>query len=76
MLERMHLRPDETVLDLGCGSGWLVRLIARLVSQGRVAGVDVSDEMIRLAREANGSEVRVRFEAGTADHLPFPAGPH
>jgi SAM-dependent methyltransferase len=72
MLERMQLRPDETVLDVGCGSGWLVRLIAKLVPQGRVAGVDVSDEMIRLAREANAGEERVRFEVGTADHLPFP----
>jgi arsenite methyltransferase len=72
MLERMHLRPDETVLDVGCGSGWLVRLIARLVPQGRVAGIDVSDEMIRQAREANVGEERVRFETGTVDHLPFP----
>jgi arsenite methyltransferase len=72
MLERMQLRPDEAVLDVGCGSGWLVRLIARLVPQGRVAGIDVSDEMIRQARELAAGDERVRFEVGTADHLPFP----
>jgi ubiquinone/menaquinone biosynthesis C-methylase UbiE len=72
MLERMRLRPDEAVLDVGCGSGWLVRLIARLVPQGRVAGIDLSDEMIRQAREASAGQDRVRFEVGSADHIPFP----
>jgi arsenite methyltransferase len=72
MLEQMKLRPDESVLDVGCGSGWLVRLIARLVPEGSVAGIDVSDEMIRQAREAAAGQERVRFEVGTADHIPFP----
>ncbi len=72
MLERMQLRPDEAVLDVGCGSGWLVRLIARLVPQGRVAGIDLSDEMIRQAREESAGEERVRFEVGSAEHIPFP----
>ncbi len=72
MLERMGLEPDETVLDVGCGIGWLVRLIARLVPQGRVTGVDVSDEMIRQAREQSAGNDRVRFEVGTAERLPFP----
>ena len=28
VLDRMRLAPDENVLDLGCGAGWLVRLLA------------------------------------------------
>jgi arsenite methyltransferase len=72
MLEQMKLRPDESVLDVGCGSGWLVLLIAKLVPQGRVAGIDLSDEMVRQAREASTGQDRVRFELGSADHIPFP----
>jgi arsenite methyltransferase len=72
MLERMQLRPNETVLDVGCGSGWLVRLIARLVPEGSVAGIDLSDAMIHQAREEVAGSERVRFEVGTADHIPFP----
>src|SRR5579862_8516820 len=54
----MNLRPGERVLDLGCGSGWATRLLARLVGDGpegfgQVLGLDVSDEMVRQAREAS-----------------------
>jgi len=51
----MDLRPGERVLDLGCGSGWATRLLARMVGEGpdgfgQVIGVDISDEMVRQAR--------------------------
>src|SRR5215468_4451217 len=51
----MDLRPGERVLDLGCGSGWASRLLARVVGEGpegfgQVVGVDISDEMVRQAR--------------------------
>src|ERR1700751_2712770 len=62
----MNLRPGERVLDLGCGSGWATRLIARLVTDGpegfgQVVGVDVSDEMIRQARAASKALDNIMF---------------
>ncbi len=49
-LALMDLQPADRVLDVGCGSGWLVRRLAALVPNGSVMGIDVSDEMIRRAQ--------------------------
>src|SRR5277367_5692848 len=57
-LRRMDLHPGQRILDLGCGSGWATRMLARLVAEGsqaagHVIGVDISDEMIRQARASS-----------------------
>ena len=74
MLELMRLRPDERVLDVGCGSGWFCRQIAALVPQGSVMGVDVSDEMVQRAERSSAGNPRTRFATGTAESLPAPDG--
>jgi SAM-dependent methyltransferase len=46
-----YLRPGETVLDLGSGSGTACFLAAQVVGpEGRVIGIDMNDEMLALAR--------------------------
>ncbi len=51
VLARLELRGDETVLDAGCGSGRVTRLLLERLPEGRVIGVDASNQMIEHARE-------------------------
>src|SRR6202030_3124993 len=72
----MDLRPGERILDLGCGSGWATRLLARIVGEGpqsfgQVVGVDISDEMIRQARAASKEFDNLMFVVGASAQIPW-----
>ncbi len=71
MLEQMQLEPAENVLDVGCGNGWLCRLIAGCIPEGRVVGMDVSDEMVGRARQASVGLGHVMFVVGGVDEIPW-----
>jgi trans-aconitate 2-methyltransferase len=51
VLDRLELRGDETVLDAGCGTGRVTRLLLERLPHGRVIAVDASGEMVARARE-------------------------
>jgi trans-aconitate 2-methyltransferase len=60
VLGRLPLSGEETVLDAGCGSGRVTRLLLERLPRGRVIGVDASPSMIEAARSALPDE-RVTF---------------
>jgi len=70
-IEKMSLAGDETVLDLGCGNGWAVRELAKLLPDGKACGVDISDKMIAEAREKSANAANLEFYVASADELPF-----
>lgn len=51
VLDRLPLAGDETVLDAGCGTGRVTRLLAERLPRGRVLAVDGSADMVAKARE-------------------------
>ena len=70
-----HITPGETVLDLGSGGGIDVLLSARRVGpNGKVYGVDMTDEMLELARtnQAKAGVTNVEFLKGDIDRIPLP----
>jgi trans-aconitate 2-methyltransferase len=72
VLGRLELAGDETVLDLGCGTGRLTKEVAARVPRGRVLGLDRSTNMVGTARsyltEAAGAPVVLLL----ADALALP----
>jgi arsenite methyltransferase len=72
-----ELRDGETVLDLGSGGGIDVLLSAKRVgATGRAIGVDMTDEMLELARRnaAEAGATNVEFRKGTIEALPVRDG--
>jgi trans-aconitate 2-methyltransferase len=59
VIDRLDLAGDETVLDAGCGSGRVTRLLLERLPRGRVIGVDSSAAMIAEARESLGDQVEL-----------------
>jgi SAM-dependent methyltransferase len=69
------IAPGEAVLDLGCGAGFDALVAAQLVGPGgRVVGIDLSPEMLAVARagRAGTGFARVGFVEAQVEALPFP----
>lgn len=56
LMEKLELRGDETLLDIGCGDGKVSCLLKGCLPQGRVVGIDSSSDMIDLARKKHPPE--------------------
>ena len=70
-LQGFGLHANETVLDLGCGTGILTRaLLAELNTEGRVFAVDLAPEMIVRAQKQT-QDGRVRFMEAAATAIPL-----
>ncbi len=65
------------ILDAGCGSGAAAVTLARSLPNCRVVGIDLSQPLLRLARQAAetaGVAQRACFEPGDVERLPYPDG--
>jgi trans-aconitate 2-methyltransferase len=60
VLERLPLAGDETVLDAGCGTGRVTRLLLERLPRGRVIAVDGAQSMVDIARSELGERAEVR----------------
>src|SRR5438093_4319142 len=74
LLTPAGLASGQTVLDYGCGPGWMaIELARRVGSEGRVHAVDVNDAFLTRAREHAGAEgvvERIDFHRLTDDRIP------
>ncbi len=68
----VNLSASETVLDIACGTGEFERMVLSEHSTQQIVGVDISEEMLAIARQKLHSYANVSFQVSGASALPFP----
>jgi ubiquinone/menaquinone biosynthesis C-methylase UbiE len=73
-LDHVAIEPDSIILDVGCGGGKAIKLLASRAPGGKVYGIDHSPDMVNLAQKINKSLVqsgRVEIGHGSVSSLPY-----
>ena len=73
-LTKTTIEPHSTILDVGCGGGRTVSKLAAIATQGKVCGIDYSDESVAVSKKTNARWIdlgRVEIREGSVSQLPF-----
>lgn len=76
-LEHVSVEKRHTVLDVGCGGGKTVSKLAAMATEGKVCGVDFSDESVAVSKKTNARSIeagRVEIQHASVSQLPFSDG--
>ena len=75
-LRHYDWKPNTDALDIGCGGGMNVKRLLKLCPQGRIAGIDISDESVKKSRQINQKYLgkRCSIKSGSADAIPYGDG--
>lgn len=74
LLDYLGAAPHQSILEVGCGTGFLARLLAQNLTDLRIMGVDSDAEMIKIARRMEEREElkqSIMWGQGDGFHLPF-----
>ncbi len=75
--DRLALHPHDRVLEVGFGGGYLIGRMDTIVTQGFLAGVDVSSDMVAYCQAQYRSLVeagKLELKCASAESLPYPSG--
>lgn len=73
-LKHVSVGPHDTILDVGCGGGRTISKLAAIATQGKVYGVDYSEESVAASKRTNARFIemgRVEIRQGSVSQLPF-----
>jgi ubiquinone/menaquinone biosynthesis C-methylase UbiE len=72
LIEHVHLAGYETILDVACGTGELEKMLIAAHPQTKLVGVDISEQMLEIARSKFVNQSNIKFLQASALALPFP----
>ena len=73
LIDQARMRPDDRVLDIGCGTGNLTLLVAKRYPTATVVGLDPDPAALdRARRKAARRKLTAAFDQGFAEELPYP----
>jgi len=76
-LAHLSIEKHSTILDVGCGGGRTISKLASMATEGKVHGIDYSDESVAATQKTNARSIaagRVEVRHGSVSQLPFSAG--
>ena len=76
-LSHVSINKNDTILDIGCGGGKTVRTLAERATEGRVYGIDYSEDCVAVASKINKKLIdvgRVEILHASVESLPFSDG--
>ncbi len=66
-----QISPSESVLDVACGTGELERLLLQDNPQQRITGIDISEQMLKIAKQKLLAYPQVFWKKASVSELPF-----
>ena len=73
-LSHLQVNIEDTILDIGCGGGRDVKVLAEIVINGKIYGIDISEESVKVAKHTNKEFIeigRVKILKASVSSLPF-----
>lgn len=70
----MSVQTDDRIIEIGSGTGKLINKMAQKIDKGLIEGVDLSSEMVLVARKRNKNNIakgRVKILEGDFDNMPY-----
>ena len=76
-LQALSLAPDDRVLEIGFGGGYLLGQMVDRIADGFLSGVDIAPAMVALGKQRFRQEIKagvMRLDCAPVEHLPYPPG--
>ncbi|MES5895266.1 MULTISPECIES: class I SAM-dependent methyltransferase [Bacillus cereus group] len=73
-LQKIHIREDAVILDIGCGGGKTIHSLSRLTPHGKIYGIDYSEQAVENSKKANMKDVKaakVIIHQASVSSIPY-----